>query len=342
MQSTSSTSSTDPTSTSRATTMTALVQTGFGEPTEVLQVREVTRPALSDDGVLVRVHAASIAVGTLHIVRGYPRLLRRMYGRFTSDAGVVGQHLAGTVEAVGPDVTDLAVGDEVLGWTSGAFAEYAAVTPEHLVRKPVGLSFEQAAALGTSALTALQALRKLDLRAGHHVLVTGASGGVGGFAVQIAKAMGGEVTAVCSTRNLDLVRSMGADHVIDYTEQDWTDGEARYDLVLDNVGANSLRAMRSVLTADGLLLASGGPAPTGWFGGIGRELGIALTAMVAHRQAGVFVSTATPEDLEVLAAMADAGQVAPVVERVVALEEAVAAVSAVGAGHNRGTTVITM
>lgn len=321
-------------------TMTALVQTGFGEPTEALQVTEVTRPGLSDDGVLVRVHAASIAVGTFHAVRGYPRLLRPIFKQFTSDDGVAGQHLAGTVEAVGPDVTELAVGDEVLGWASGAYAEYAEASAEHLVRKPADLSFEQAAALGTSAFTALQALRKLDLRAGQHVLVTGASGGVGTFAVQIAKAMGGEVTAVCSTRNRDLIRSIGADHVIDYTEQDWTGGEARYDLVLDNVGAHSLRAMRSALTDDGRLLASGGPAPTGWFGGLGRVLGIALTAIVAHRQSGPFVAAATPKDLALLAAMADDGRIVPIIDRVVPLDEAVEAVAAVGAGHNRGTTVI--
>ena len=336
-----STDTTNIPTTSRTTTMTALVQTGFGDPTEVLQVSQVPRPALPDDGVLVRVRSASVHVGTVFTVRGYPRVMRPVFKRFVGDNGVVGQHLAGTVEAVGRNVTDVAVGDEVLGWCSGAFAEYAVATAATLVRKPAELTFEQAAALAVSAFTALQALRdKGDLQAGQHVLVTGASGGVGTFAVQIAKAMGAEVTGVCSTRNVDLVRSIGADHVIDHTRQDWTEGAARYDLVLDNVGSHSLRAMRSVLTVDGLLLANGGPAPTGWFGGLGRVLMIAAIALVAHRQGGPFVATTTREDLRVLRDMAEAGQITPVVDRSFPLQDAVEAVAAVGAGHNRGTTVI--
>jgi NADPH:quinone reductase-like Zn-dependent oxidoreductase len=329
------------TNTPSTTTMTALVQTRFGDPTEVLQVGDVPRPALPDDGVLVRVRAASVAVGTVYTVRGYPRVMRPMFTKFVGDNGVLGQHLAGTVEAVGRHVTDVGVGDEVLGWGSGAYAEYAVATAETLVRKPADLTFEQAAALGVSAFTALQALRdRGDLQAGQHVLVTGASGGVGTFAVQLAKAMGAEVTGVCSTRNLDLVRSIGADHVIDYTREDWTDGEPRYDLVLDNVGGHTLREMRRVLTDDGLLLANGGPAPTGWFGGIGRVLMIAMAALVAHRQAGPFVSAPTRADLDVLRDMAAAGRITPVVDRVFPLQDAVDAVAAVGAGHNRGTTVI--
>lgn len=330
-------------STRRTTTMTALVQTRFGEPTEVLQVGDVPQPALPDDGVLVRVRAASVHVGTVYTVRGYPRVMRPMFTKFVGDNGVLGQHLAGTVEAVGRHVTDVAIGDEVLGWGSGASAEYAVATAEHLVQKPADLTFEQAAALGVSAFTALQALRDQgDLHAGQHVLVTGASGGVGTFAVQIAKAMGAEVTGVCSTRNVDLVRSIGADHVIDYTRQDWTDGVPQYDLVLDNVGGHTLRDMRSVLTEDGLLLANGGPAPTGWFGGIGRVLMIAMTALVAHRQGGPFVSAPTPADLDVLRDMAEDGRITPVVDRVFPLGDAVDAVAAVAAGHNRGTTVIAM
>ena len=325
--------------------MTALVQTGFGDPAEVLQVSQVERPALPDDGVLVRVRAASVAVGTVFTVRGYPKVMRPVFKKFVGDNGVVGQHLAGTVEAVGRHVTDVAVGDEVLGWGTGAYAEYAVATAATLVPKPTHLTFEEAAALGVSAFTALQALRDHgDLQAGQHVLVTGASGGVGTFAVQLAKAMGAEVTGVCSTRNVELVRSVGADHVIDYTRQDWTDSESQYDLVLDNVGGHSLRAMRSVLARDGRLLANGGPAPSGWFGGIGRVLMIAATALVAPA-AGPARSwpRRRPEGpARCCATWREAGQITPVVDRVFPLQDAVEAVVAVGAGHNRGTTVIAM
>ena len=323
--------------------MKATIQTGFGDPTEVLRVGEVDTPDLPDDGVLVRVRAASIHIGTVYGVRRFPKLMRPMFRRFIADNGVIGQHLAGTVDAVGPQVTEVAVGDEVLGWGSGAYAEYAVAPAETLVPKPADLTFEQAAALGVSAFTALHALRDHGrLQAGQHVLVTGASGGVGTFAVQVAKAMGAEVTGVCSTRNLDLVRSIGADHVVDYTQQDWTEGDAQYDLVLDNVGAHSLRAMRSVLTRDGLLLANGGAAPSGWVGGLGHVLGIAATSLVARRQGRPFLSTPTPEDLRVLRDMAAAGQVTPVVDRVFPLDAAVEAVASVGEGHNRGTSVIAM
>lgn len=327
----------------RTATMAALVQTRFGDPREVLRVDQVERPRLADDGVLVRVRAASVHIGTVYAVRGLPKLMRPMFTRFIAEHGVVGQHMAGTVEAVGSDVTDVAPGDDVLGWSSGAYAEYAVTTTEALVSKPATLTFEQAAVLGVSAFTALQALRDHGgLQPGQHVLVTGASGGVGTFAVQIAKAMGAEVTGVCSTRNLDLVRSLGADHVVDYTRQDWTELEPQYDLVLDNVGGHTLRGMRGVLTADGRLLANGGPAPSGWFGGMGQVLTIAATSLFVRRQGRPFLSTPTGEDLRSLRDMAEAGRLTPVVDRVFPLRAAVDAVAAVAAGHNRGTSVISM
>jgi NADPH:quinone reductase-like Zn-dependent oxidoreductase len=266
-----------------------------------------------------------------------------MFKSFIAKSGVIGQNMAGIVEAVGPDVTHPAVGDEVFGSCKGAFAEYAATTSEALAPKPTKLTFEQASAIGVSAFTALQALRTHGkLQEGQHVLVTGASGGVGTFAVQIAKAMGAEVTGVCSTRNLDLVRSIGADYVIDYTQQDFTKGEPKYDLILDNVGAHSLKDMRSVLTADGLLLANGAPAPTNWFGGLGHPLKVTVSSMFSRQQARPFLSTENTEDLSTLQELAETGRITPVIGQVFPFEDAVDAVTFVGEGHNQGTSVIAM
>jgi NADPH:quinone reductase-like Zn-dependent oxidoreductase len=233
--------------------------------------------------------------------------------------------------------------DEVFGSCRGAFAEYAVTTPEALALKPTNLTFEHASAIGVSATTALQALRDHGhLREGQHVLVTGASGGVGTFAVQIAKAMGAEVTAVCSTRNLELVRSIGADHLIDYTHEDFTRGEPEYDLILDNVGANSLKDMRSVLAADGLLVANGVPAPTGWFGGLGRPLRVAVSSVFSSQQGRPFLSRENEEDLNTLREWAEVGRITPVIDRVFPFEDAIDAVAFVGEGHNQGTSVIAM
>jgi NADPH:quinone reductase-like Zn-dependent oxidoreductase len=266
-----------------------------------------------------------------------------MFKRFISDSGVIGQNMAGVVEAVGKNVTDWAVGDEVFGSCTGAFAEYAGATSEALASKPTDFSFEQASAIGVSAFTALQALRSHGhLQKDQHVLITGASGGVGTFAVQIAKAMGAEVTGVCSTRNLDLVRSIGADHVIDYTKQDFTNGKPQYQLILDNVGVHSLADMRRVLTPDGLLLANGAPAPTGWFGGLGHPLKAAAASLFSRQQGRPFLSTENKADLDTLRELAEAGSVTPVIGEVFPLEAAVDAVTSVGEGHNRGTCVITM
>ena len=323
--------------------MKGVIQTGFGDPREVLRIGEVETPGVDDDGVLVRVRAASIHIGAVYGVRGLPKVMRPMFKSFIAKSGVIGQNMAGIVEAVGPGVTDVAVGDEVFGSCRGAFAEYAATTSDALAPKPTTLTFKQASAIGVSAFTALQALRSHGkLQEGQHVLVTGASGGVGTFAVQIAKAMGAEVTGVCSTRNLDLVRSIGADHVIDYTQQDFTKGEPRYDLILDNVGARSLNDMRSVLTADGLLLANGAPAPTGWFGGLGHPLKVAVASLFSKQQGRPFVSTENPEDLRTLHDLAATGRITPVIDHVYPLDEAIEAVTSVGEGHNQGTSVIAM
>jgi NADPH:quinone reductase-like Zn-dependent oxidoreductase len=323
--------------------MKGVIQTGFGDPGDVLSIGEVETPAVADDGVLVRVRAASIHIGAVYGVRGLPKVMRPMFKSFIANSGVIGQNIAGIVEAVGPDVTHVAVGDEVFGSCKGAFAEYAVTTSEALASKPTNLTFEQASAVGVSAFTALQALRSHgNLQEGQHVLVTGASGGVGTFAVQIAKAMGAEVTGVCSNRNLDLVRSIGADHVIDYTQHDFTKGKPEYDLILDNVGAHSLKDMRRVLTADGLLLANGAPAPTGWFGGLGHPLKATVSSMFSKQQGRPFFSTENEEDLRVLHDLAETGKITPVIDHVFPLEAAIEAVTSVGEGHNQGTSVITM
>jgi NADPH:quinone reductase-like Zn-dependent oxidoreductase len=323
--------------------MKGTVQTGFGEPRDVLRVGDVDTPVIDDDGVLVRVRAASIHIGAVYGVRGLPKVMRPMFKRFIADSGVIGQNIAGVVEAVGKNVTDLSVGDEVFGSARGAFAEYAATTVEDLAAKPSGLTFEQASAIGVSAFTALQGLRTHgNLQAGQRVLITGASGGVGTFAVQIAKATGAEVTGVCSARNVDMVRSIGADHVIDYTREDFTNGDVRYDLIFDNVGAQSLRDMRSVLTPDGLLLANGAAAPTGWFGGLGHPLKVTASSVFNKQQGSAFLSTENPEDLATLRELAEAGSITPVIDRVFPLDDAVEAVAFVGDGHNQGTSVITM
>ena len=327
----------------RGSIMKGTIQTGFGDPGEVLRVGEVATPVLDDDGVLVRVRAASIHIGAVYGVRGLPKVMRPMFKSYIAKSGVIGQNIAGVVEAVGENVTQPTVGDEVFGSCKGAFAEYAATTSEALALKPTNFTFEQASAVGVSAFTALQALQSHgDLQEGQHVLVTGASGGVGTFAVQIAKAMGAEVTGVCSTRNLELVRSIGADHVIDYTQQDFTKGEPQYDLILDNVGAHSLKDMRSVLTPNGLLLANGAQAPTGWFGGLGHPLKVTVSSLFSRQQGRPFFSTENEEDLRTLRELAEAGKITPVIDQVFPLEAAVDAVAFVGEGHNQGTSVITM
>jgi NADPH:quinone reductase-like Zn-dependent oxidoreductase len=323
--------------------MKGTIQTGFGDPGEVLRIGEVATPVVDDDGVLVRVRAASIHIGAVYGVRGLPKVMRPMFKSFIAKSGVIGQNMAGVVEAVGKNVTQLTVGDEVFGSCKGAFAEYASAKVGALALKPTDLTFEQASAIGVSAFTALQALRDQGkLQEDQHVLVTGASGGVGTFAVQIAKAMGAEVTGVCSTRNLDLVRSIGADHVIDYTQQDFTKGEPEYDLILDNVGAHSLKDMRSVLTPQGLLLANGAPAPSGWFGGLGHPLKVSASSMFSKQQGRPFLSRENEDDLRTLQDLAATGKITPVIDQVFPLESAVDAITYVGEGHNQGTSVISM
>jgi NADPH:quinone reductase-like Zn-dependent oxidoreductase len=319
--------------------MQAIVQDRYGSA-EVLAARDVDKPEIAGNAVLVRVHAASIHVGDWILMTGSPFVMRMATGLTKPKNRIPGTDLAGTVEAIGKDVQDLRPGDEVFGWGTGAFAEYASGPADQFVKKPADLTFEQAAAIGVSATTALQLLRDDGkVRPGQKVLINGASGGVGTFAVQIAKALGAEVTGVTSTKNVEMVRSIGADHVIDYTRDDFTKGGPRYDLILDNVGNHSMAATRRALTATGMLISNGG----GHAGGkLGRVIRGAIASMLVRQQGAPSVKTQNRPDLVALAELVEAGKVAPVVDRTYPLRQTPEAIGHVAAGHARGTVVITM
>jgi len=319
--------------------MKAIVQDKYGSA-EVLDAREIEKPEIGDNEVLLRVHAASVHLGDWVLMTGSPFVMRFATGLRSPKNQVPGTDVAGVVEAVGKDVERLRPGDEVFGWCAGAFAEYAAASEEQFVLKPASLTFEQAAAVGVSATTALQLLRDNGkVQPGQKVLVNGASGGVGTFAVQIARALGAEVTGVCSTRNVDLVRSIGAAHVIDYTRDDFTKGTGRYDLILDNVGNHSMAETRRVLTPTGTLISNGG----GHVGGkLGRTLRTMLASMFVRQQAGPTVKTQNRDDLVVLKELVEAGKVTPVIDRTYPLSETPKAIARVASGRARGTLVITV
>jgi NADPH:quinone reductase-like Zn-dependent oxidoreductase len=317
--------------------MRAIVQDSYGSPA-VLQARDIDKPAIGDDDVLVRVHAASIHVGDWILMTGEPYVMRFATGLRRPKNPVPGTDVAGTVEAVGRDVHGLAKGDEVFGWATGAFAEYARATEDHFVKKPAELTFEQAAAVGVSATTALQLLRDDgDIQPGQKVLINGASGGVGTFAVQIAKAFGAEVTGVTSTRNVALVRSIGADRVIDYTKEDFTTAGPRYDFILDNVGNHSLSETMRALAPDGRLLANGG----GHSGGkLARVIRSAIVSMFQRRLLRPTMKGQNRDDLLVLKELVEAGKVTPVIGGTYPLEQTRDAIEHVAQGHARGTIVV--
>lgn len=322
--------------------MKAIVQSKYGPPGDVLRLQEIDEPTIGDDDVLVAVAAASIHVGDVYTVKGLPYALRPVFRATGARSRVPGSDIAGTVEAVGPKVTRFEVGDDLFGSCKGAFAEYAATSQDLLASRPPDTTFTEASALGVSALTALQAIRDHGkLQPGQRVLITGASGGVGTFAVQIAKSLGAEVTGVCSTRNLDLVRSIGADHVIDYTKVDYTAGGPNYDLVLDNIGNHSLSATRRAVAPGGVLLSNGSTI-SGWFGGLGHVMKAMITSIVVKKQGRPFISLPNTDDLTTLGEMAAAGTITPVIDRVFPLAQTAEAVSHVGQGHAQGKTVITM
>ena len=322
--------------------MKAIVQDGYGPPAEVLDLEEIDRPVVEDDEVLVRVGAASIHIGDSLGIEGVPYVMRQVFSMVRAKNRVPGTDIAGTVDAVGGSATNLRPGDEVFGWCKGAFAEYVSVSEDALALKPANLTFEQAAAIGVSAFTALQALRDHGkVQPAQKVLITGASGGVGTFAVQIAKFLGAEVTGVCSTRNVDMVRLIGADHVIDYTQEDFTQSEQRYDLILDNVGNHSLSDTRASLTPNGTLLANGAPV-SGWIGGLGRPAAAFVSSLFVSQQGRPFVSLPNNEDLATLKELAEDEKVTPVIDRTYPLSETPEAIGHVGEGHAQGKTIVTV
>ncbi|GAA2027232.1 NAD(P)-dependent alcohol dehydrogenase [Agromyces tropicus] len=323
-----------------AATMRAAIQYRYGPPS-VLEMAELRRPSPGRGEVLVRVRAASLHPGDSYIMTGEPYVVRLAFGLRRPRHGIPGRDLAGVVAAVGTEVTALRPGDEVFGWsTAGTLAEYACVPARNLVSTPAGLSVVAAAAVPTSATTALQALRDIaNVRPGQSVLVTGASGGVGSFAVQIAKAFGAEVTAVCSARNVDLVRSLGADHVVDYTRTDFTRTGKRYDVILDNVEAQPLAAVRRALMPTGTLIPNSGHGGR-WLGPIGRVVDARLRSGFTRQRLKPFTSFGKRQDLLALAELLTAGKVTPVIDRTYALDDAADALRHVGAGHTRGKVVI--
>jgi NADPH:quinone reductase-like Zn-dependent oxidoreductase len=319
--------------------MKAIVQDRYGSAA-VLNTQDIATPAIGHDEVLVRVHAASIHVGDWILMTGEPFVMRFATGLRKPKQPVPGTDVAGTVEAVGKNVQGLRPGDEVFGWGSGAFAEYARATEGQFVKKPSNLSFEEAAAIGVSATTALQLLRdEGHVQAGQKVLINGASGGVGSFAVQIAKAFGADVTGVTSNRNVELVRSIGADHVIDYTKQDFTAGGPRYDFILDNVGNHSLSTTMRALAPGGKLLANGGGHEGGKLARVIRSL---IVSMVDRRLLRPSTKFQNRRDLEALKALVEAGSVSPVIGGTYPLARTPEAIDHVAGGHARGTIIITV
>ena len=321
--------------------MRAIVQRCYGSP-EVLESADVDRPAVGDDDVLVQVRAASVHPGDYFVMTGEPYVVRLAFGLRRPRHGIPGRDLAGVVAAVGKDVTDLQPGDEVFGWsTTGTLAEYACVPADQLVPVPANLSV-LAAARAHVGLTALQALRDIaHVQPGQAVLITGASGGVGTFAVQIAKALGAEVTGVCSTRNMELVRSVGADHVIDYTTTDFTRTGLRYDVIFDSVEAQSLAEVRRALTPTGTLIPNSGRGGR-WVGPLGRIVKARARSLFTRQTLRPFTSVGKRQDLLDLAELLEAAQLTPVIDRTYPLSEAAEALRYVGAGHTRGKVVITV
>ncbi len=324
----------------KATTMRAAVQRRYGPPS-VLETSEIAIPEPGRRDVLVRVGAAAVHVGDYFVMTGEPYIVRLVFGLRRPRLGIPGRDLAGVVAAVGEDVTDLRPGDEVFGWsTTGTLAEYACVPADHLALVPEGVSVADAASVPTSGLTALQAMRAIaNVQPGQSVLVTGASGGVGSFAVQIAAALGAEVTAVCSTRNIERVRSLGAAHVIDYTTTDFTRDDAHYDVILDNVEAQPLADVRRVLTPTGILIPNSGRGGR-WLGPIGRIVRTRVLSGFTRQRLKPFTSIEKRDDLLELADLLATGQVAPLIDRTYPLEDAADALRYVGAGHTRGKVVV--
>ena len=325
-------------------TMQAIVQHRYGtRPEDVLRLEQVATPAIAANEVLVQVRAAAVDRGTWHLMAGlaYPMRLAG-FGFRAPKAPNPGRSFAGTVESAGQDVTGFEPGDEVYGTCGGSFAPYARARAGRIAPKPANLSFEQAAAVPVSALTALQAVRRAQVQAGQQVLVIGASGGVGTFAVQIAKAFGAEVTGVCSADKADLVRSLGADHVIDYTRQDFADGVHHYDVILDIAGGNGLSHLRRALNRRGRLVMVGGETGGRWLGGMDRQLRAHLLFPLAGQKLSTFIASENSADLAILSDLLESGKIAPAIERTYPLSQTPAAIRHVQEGRARGKVVITI
>jgi NADPH:quinone reductase-like Zn-dependent oxidoreductase len=323
--------------------MKAIVQDTYG-PTDVLELRDIDKPEIADNEVLVRVHAAGVDRGVWHVMTGLPFPIRLAgYGLRVPKTPVPGMDVAGVVEAVGKDVTRFHPGDEVFGVGKGAFAEYARAPQDKLAPKPANLTFEQAAVVAISGLPALQGLRDHGkVRPGQKVLIIGASGGVGTYAVQLAKAFGANVTGVCNTTKVDMVRSLGADHVIDYTRDDFAKGEQRYDVILDIGGNSSLSRLRRALAPRGTLVIVGGETGGRWLGGNDRQLRALLLSRFVGQKLTTFISKENHEDLLVLKELIEAGKVTPVIDRTYPLTDVPQAIRYVEQGHARGKVVITV
>jgi NADPH:quinone reductase-like Zn-dependent oxidoreductase len=321
----------------------AVVQERYGPP-DVLELREVDRPEPGPGEVIVDVRAAGLDQGVWHLMAGLPYLVRVAgFGLRRPKNPVRGLDVAGVVEAVGEGVTRFRPGNEVFGTCDGSFAEYACAREDRLVSKPSNLTFEQAAAVPTSGFAALQAVRDQGkVRPGQRVLVIGAGGGVGTFAVQIAKVYGAEVTAVASTSKLELLRSIGAGHVIDYTREDFADGPERYDVVLDIAGNRSLSHLRRALAPGGTLVIVGGEGGGKWLGGIDRSLRATVLSLFVRETLGTWISSERPQDLEELRQLIEAGTVTPVVDRTFPLAAVPDAIRYLREGRPRGKTVITL
>ncbi len=323
--------------------MRAIVQHEYGPP-DALRLEDVAKPVPKDDQVLVRVEAAAIHVGDWFLTQGVPYIMRLGTGLRKPRKRVPGFDVAGRVEAVGKDVTTFAEGDEVFGEaSSGSCADFATAAEDKLALKPADLTFEQSAAVPVSGVTALRGIRDSGkVEQGQKVLVNGATGGVGVYAVQIAKALGAEVTAVCSTDNLDLARSLGADHVVDYTREDFTKSAQRYDLILDNVGNRPLAECRRALTDNGVHIPNSGRSQGRWVGPLGRMSKAALGSVVSRNQGRPYYSPVKRQELLDLTAFIESGSLTPVIDRTYPLAETPAAMEYVGLGHVAGKTVIAL
>jgi NADPH:quinone reductase-like Zn-dependent oxidoreductase len=323
-------------------TMQAAVRRCYGSP-DVIEIADIEKPAPEDDEVLVKIRAASVNPLDWHELRGSPYIMRLMTGLGLPDNSRMGVDYSGIVEAVGANVSKFKPGDEVFGGRNGAFAEYVTVGEDRAIAlKPTNMTFEQAASVGIAGITALQALRdKGHLQSAQRVLINGASGGVGTFAVQIAKSFGAEVTAVCSTRNVELVRSIGADHVFDYKKEDYTDSGEQYDLIIDNVGNHGLLANRSVLTDDGILVMIGG-AKGDWIAPLMGPIKALMLSPFVDQELALILAEFSQSDLNVLSDLMQSGAVTPVIDRTYPLHELAQAIAYSEEGHARGKIIISV